>query len=119
MTSEPEREKAASPEDIPRLFMKFVEAGDFAGLATLYEADAILALPAGEVTRGSDAIAEVFRGVFAERAPGGSGGELQPVLRCGDLALTSTRLQGGRVTAEVARRQPDGSWRWVIDQPDM
>jgi len=35
----------------------------------------------------------------------------------GDLALTSTRLPGGGATVEVARRQPDGSWRWVIDQP--
>jgi hypothetical protein len=23
------------------------------------------------------------------------------------------------VTAEVARRQPDGSWKWVIDNPDF
>jgi hypothetical protein len=32
------------------------------------------------------------------------------------LALGSTRLNDGGVTAEVARRQPDGTWRWVIDQ---
>ena len=37
-------------------------------------------------------------------------------LRHGALALTSTRLPGGGATVEVARRQPDGSWRWVIDQ---
>jgi len=42
-----------------------------------------------------------------------------PVIRHGDLALTSTRLPGGGATAEVARRQPDGSWRWVIDQPAL
>ncbi|HLW58288.1 MAG TPA: hypothetical protein VKV57_00005 [bacterium] len=41
--------------------------------------------------------------------------EQRPALRCGDLALTSTRFAGG-VTAEVARRQPDGTWLWVIDQ---
>lgn len=43
-------------------------------------------------------------------------GESQPALRSGDLALTSTRFDGG-ATAEVARRQPDGTWLWVIDQP--
>jgi hypothetical protein len=32
------------------------------------------------------------------------------------LALTSTRLPDGTVTAEVARRQNDGTWQWVIDQ---
>jgi hypothetical protein len=25
-------------------------------------------------------------------------------------------LPGGGATVEIARRQPDGSWRWVIDQ---
>ncbi len=35
---------------------------------------------------------------------------------CGDLALTSTRLPDGTVTAEIARRQSDGTWLWVIDQ---
>jgi len=37
-------------------------------------------------------------------------------LICGDLAITSTRLPDGTVTAEVARRQTDGTWRWVIDR---
>ena len=119
MVSDEGREKAKSPEDIPRLFRQFVAAGDFAGLATLYELDAVLALPAGRQTRGNEAIAEVFRQVFAKRPAGGSGGALQPVLHCGDLALTSTRLADGRVTAEIARQQGDGSWRWVIDQPSV
>lgn len=34
----------------------------------------------------------------------------------GDLALTSTVLPDGTVTAKVARRQLDGTWLWVIDQ---
>ncbi len=42
-----------------------------------------------------------------------------PALCHGDLALTSTRLAGGSATAEVARRQPDGSWLWIIDQPNV
>jgi hypothetical protein len=45
------------------------------------------------------------------------GGEQRPALRNGDLALTSTLLVGGGATVEVARRQPDGTWLWVIDQP--
>src|SRR5215470_8683023 len=35
----------------------------------------------------------------------------------GDLALTSTRLPDGCITAEIARRQADGTWWWAIDQP--
>jgi hypothetical protein len=42
-------------------------------------------------------------------------GDQRPVIISGDLALTSTRLLDGSVTAEVARRQGDGTWLWVID----
>lgn len=120
MTSNIERPQAQNPEDIPRLFIEFVKAGDFDGLATLYEDSSVLALPTGEIATGSQAIA----GVFAERFAGqqsfdASGPQLQPVLRCGDLALTSTRMPDGRTTVEVARQQADGSWRWVIDQPKI
>ncbi len=40
------------------------------------------------------------------------------VLMYGELALTSTRIPEG-ATAEVARRQPDGAWLWMIDQPNV
>jgi len=46
-------------------------------------------------------------------------GEPQPALRNGDIALTSTRLTGGEAAVEVARRQPDGTWLWAIDQPNV
>lgn len=119
MTTDIEREKAYEPEDIPRLFMSFAQAGDFEGLATLFEDDAVLALPPGEVTTGSQAIAAVFAKRFSGHQSFDSADFQQlPVLRCGDLALTSTRVSSGRTTIEVARRQTDGSWRWVIDQPD-
>jgi hypothetical protein len=35
------------------------------------------------------------------------------------LALTSTRLADGTVTGEVARRQADGTWLWVLDRFSM
>jgi hypothetical protein len=50
------------------------------------------------------------------RDPPGAG-EPRSTLRAGDLALTSTRLDDGAVTVEVARRRPDGTWRWIIDEP--
>ncbi|MGH9055111.1 MAG: YybH family protein [Acidimicrobiales bacterium] len=119
MADSPERERAMTPEDIPRLFVQLVEAGDWDGLVTLYEPDAILARGDGEIVHGNTAIAATFAQGFRGQPLDVSGNELQPVLRAGDLALTSTRRRDGRVTAEVAHRQPDGSWRWVIDQPDV
>ena len=43
-------------------------------------------------------------------------GEQRPALICGELAMTSTRSRDGSVTQEVARRQSDGTWLWVIDK---
>ncbi len=48
-----------------------------------------------------------------------NGQKWEPARDPEDLALTSSRLANGRVTVEVARRQPDGSWLWAIDQPNI
>jgi len=45
-------------------------------------------------------------------------GKPTPALVLGDLALTNTVL-GVTATAEVAQRHADGSWRWIIDRPDI
>jgi ketosteroid isomerase-like protein len=109
-----EREPARRPEDLGRFFVARANAGDLEGLVALYEPDAVLARPGGEPAAGTDAIRQAL-GRFLAGNPTISGTS-QPALRFGDLALTSTRFDGG-ATAEVARRQPDGTWRWVIDQP--
>jgi hypothetical protein len=46
-----------------------------------------------------------------------SPGRQHPALVSGDLALTASTLTTGEMTVEIARRQPDGSWLWVVDQP--
>ncbi|MFE7995503.1 DUF4440 domain-containing protein, partial [Streptomyces shenzhenensis] len=45
-----EYEKAAKPEDITRLFVERANAHDAAGVAALYEEEAVLAYPPGSVT---------------------------------------------------------------------
>jgi ketosteroid isomerase-like protein len=109
-----ERKRAAQPEDLGRFFVQRANAGDLDGLVALYEPDALLAVPGGTPAAGADAIRQALRR-FLDGRPTVSG-ESQTALRFGDLALTSTRFDGG-ATAEVARRQPDGTWLWVIDQP--
>jgi hypothetical protein len=43
-----------------------------------------------------------------------------PTLVSGDLALTSTPPKDGAgARAQVVRRQPDGSWLRVLDQPEF
>jgi ketosteroid isomerase-like protein len=106
---------AARPEDLGRLFLELANAGDVDGLVGLYEPAAVLAFPPGQLTAGHEAIREAYAKVLASRPS--FTGEPQPALANGDWALTSTRLPDGGATAEVAHRQPDGTWRWLIDQP--
>lgn len=109
---------AVEPEHLERLFVARVNAGDVDGLLALYEPDAVMAHEGGQVAVGHDALRQVFAAMVA------SGvqltlGDQQPVLRFGDLAMTSTHLADGGITAEVSRHQPDGTWRWVIDWWDV
>jgi ketosteroid isomerase-like protein len=118
MTASQERKPAARPEDLGAFFLERANAGDVEGLVALYEPDAVLASPPGQVAIGHEQIRKVYAELLADRPRFSSAGQ-QPVIRNGDLALTSTRLPGGGVTVEIARRQPDGTWRWVIDQPSV
>ncbi|MBO0832594.1 MAG: nuclear transport factor 2 family protein [Actinobacteria bacterium] len=114
-----DREQAREPEDLARLFVERVNAGDAAGLAELYEPGAVLGFPPGQETVGRDAIRTVYEQLVAS-APHFEVEEPLPSLRFGDLALTSTRPAdntGGRV--QVARRQPDGTWLRIIDRPEL
>jgi ketosteroid isomerase-like protein len=113
------REGAREPEDLARLFVQRALEGDAAGLAELYEPDAVLAYPPGQETVGRDAIRGVMERMLAA-APEFKPEEPLPTLRFGDLALTSTRPAdntGGRV--QVARRQPDGLWLRIMDRPEI
>lgn len=110
-------ERAAHPEDLSRLILERLNAGDVDGLVALYEPDAVLALPDGHIATGSDEIRRAYQHLVADRPF--EPGTQRPTLRSADLALTSTGLANGLVTVEVARRQPDGTWLWVIDQPNV
>lgn len=109
---------AARPEDLGEFFIQRANAGDVEGVVALYEPGAVLALPAGRTATGHDEIRRFYAELLAARPVLSAGGQ-RPPLRNGDLAITSTRLPGGGTTVEVARRQPDGTWLWVIDQPAL
>ncbi|MER6583492.1 nuclear transport factor 2 family protein [Nonomuraea sp. NPDC001023] len=112
-------EKAMQPEDITRLFVERSNAGDAAGVAALYEEDAVLAYPPGSRTVGRAAIQELWEKVLAGR-PHFEPEQPLPTLVSGDLALTSTPPKDGSgARAQVVRRQPDGSWLRVLDQPEF
>lgn len=116
---------ATTPSDMHRLFEEAFNAGDLGALLDLYEPDAALIAQPGAIAKGLDQIGPALQGFLD------IGGHMvldtKVALEVGDIAylanrwsLTGTDSDGspvnmGSMTAEVARRQPDGSWRYVID----
>jgi len=98
-----DRKPVYDPQQLEPLLVSRQHAGDVDGMTALFEPDAVIDCGGGNLLRGKDAI----RSYYAEIVASGR--------KC-DLALTSTRLPDGDVTSEVARRQGDGSWLWVIDR---
>ncbi|AOT60560.1 MULTISPECIES: YybH family protein [Streptomyces] len=112
-------EKAVRPEDLTRLFVERSNAGDATGVAALYEEGAVMAYPPGRTTVGREAIRALWERVLADR-PRFEPEPPLPTLVGGDLALTSTPPRDGAgARAQVVRRQPDGSWLRVLDQPEF
>lgn len=107
-------ESALKPEDLSRLFFERANAGDVEGVVALYEAGAVLTFAPGQVAVGTEAIRRVYAELLA--SPPAFTGVVRPVIRNGDIAITST-TRAGNATVEVARRQADGTWLWAIDQP--
>ena len=106
---------AKEPNDLERFFVERANAGDVEGLVALYEPDATLACGDGEVVVGLDQIRKFFVKFLASR-PYLSPSAQAPALCSANVALTSSRLDNGDITAEIARRQPDGTWLWAVDQ---
>ncbi|MGI8757517.1 MAG: YybH family protein [Acidimicrobiales bacterium] len=112
---------AEAPEAIHGRVQAAFNAGDLEGLVALYEPDAQMMTPDG-VAVGTEAIRENWAFLLSL----GATMELTTryAMRNEDLALlrndyrvTGPDLDLTGSTAEVARRQPDGTWRYVIDHP--
>jgi uncharacterized protein (TIGR02246 family) len=116
---------ATTPEQIHRLFEEAFNAGDLDTLMELYEPDAALIAQPGSLAEGSEQAHAALQGLLALK--GHITLDTRLVVTVGELAylvntgsLTGTGPDGnpvalGATTAEVARRQADGTWRYVID----
>ena len=118
---------ARTPEDLDRLFADALNSGDLEALMRLYEPQAALRPAPDQVVQGHAAIRAALSGFLAMKPTI----ELSPKIlgQSGDVALVSAEwtLRGtgpdgapvqmsGR-SAEVARRQADGTWLFAIDTP--
>jgi ketosteroid isomerase-like protein len=104
-----------------------INAGNLDALMPLYESEAAFASQPGSLSHGLPGVRESLAGFIAMK--GTLDLKMTRVLQASDLALvvgvwsfTGTGPDGGAVkltghNADVLRRQADGSWRFVIDNP--
>jgi len=117
-----------SPEACDRLFVEHFNAGDLDALLSLYEPACSLVRRDGSLARGHAEIREVLGRLIAVSAPMRSdivkvvpgGHDLAMVYN--DWRMSGQRADGQPVEAggkalEVVRRQPDGTWRFILDDP--
>lgn len=118
---------ALKPEEMHRLFAEALNAGKMDALLALYEPGASLVPQPGQLVTGTGGIRQAL-GAFLGMKPTIQL-ETRKVVQAGDIALLygkwtlkGTGPDGKPVSmagqsTEVARRQPDGTWRYVVDNP--
>jgi uncharacterized protein (TIGR02246 family) len=116
------------PAAIHEEFEKAFNAADLEALGALYEPEAILASGSGGAAVGPVAIREAYRG-FLELKPQIRVQTLEVLEAPGGIAMlhgkweiTERQPDGAEVrrqarNTEVVRRQADGRWLFVIDNP--
>jgi uncharacterized protein (TIGR02246 family) len=113
---------ARNPEEICRLFQKHMAEGNLEALLGIYDAEAVFLSQSGELKKGRDGLREVLTPLAAAKTKFDF--SVIQIIQSGDVALMHTlwRVDSTAQTPsmhaiEVARRQHDGTWRWIIGDP--
>lgn len=118
---------AKTPQELQSLFVAAFNSSDLDALLALYEPNAALATQSGVPQVGTDKLEDSFRTIIGMK--GKMAIDTTYAVETDDIALLrgswsmeSLTPVGKAVTMkgqsiEVARRQPDGSWLFVIDHP--
>jgi uncharacterized protein (TIGR02246 family) len=122
--------EARTPADVDRIFGERVNAGDVDGIVALYEPGATLVTQDAGTLVGHAAIRE-YMAILPTLKPRMDMGTIHVVQMTDDLALAhhdwhcglvmpdgSASSLSGKAT-EVMRRQANGSWRFLLDDPHM
>ena len=112
---------AKRPEEICHLFQQAMAAGDLDAVLSVYDPEAVFLNQSRDVTNGREGLRQELAPLVARRTRFDF--TIKEVVEAGDIALMHTEWtvsgpQQMKVYAiEVARRQPDGTWRWLIGDP--
>jgi uncharacterized protein (TIGR02246 family) len=116
-----------TPEEVLKSIVDGINTGNLDALMPLYESNAAFAAQPGNLAKGLAGVREALTGFIAMK--GKLDLKVTRVLEAGGLALvigvwsfTGTGPDGQPVklaskSADVLRRQADGSWCFVIDNP--
>ena len=111
---------AKSPEEICHLFKQYMAEGDLDSALSVYDQEAVFLNRSGEVKEG-EALRRELATFAAVKATFDF--DIKRVIQSGDIALMHTEWKVSApepmsvYAIEVARRQPDGTWRWLIGDP--
>jgi uncharacterized protein (TIGR02246 family) len=120
---------ASNPEDCDRMLLAALESGDIEMSVALYEPSAVLFSKSGRLMNGHEeirnnnelliALKPTFSIEFIKTAISGDGTIATNRMKA---RMTGTNAEGKKIeglihTLEVLRKQPDGSWRFIIDDP--
>jgi len=117
----------AGPIDVISRLMDAINSGDLETAAALYEPGAVMVVQPGKLARGSAQLREALAGFIALEPTLTS--EAHEVIEAGDVAqcvsrwtLRGTDPAGNALvlageSSDILRRQEDGRWLIVLDNP--
>ena len=117
----------ATPEQVLESIVTGINSGNLESLLPLYESEAAFASEPGSLAHGAPGISEALTGFISMK--GKLALDVTRVLEVDDLALVTgvwtfhgtgpdgEPVQLAAKNADVLRRQGDGTWRFVIDNP--
>jgi uncharacterized protein (TIGR02246 family) len=119
---------AKTPEDVHKLFLEAINAGHKGVLLDLYEANASVVSQPGQIVSGRNAINAVLAQFISINTQFQFESDIKAV-SAGDVAVLHTKwtatatppngetLNLAGTTADVVRRQADGTWQMLIHNP--
>ena len=118
---------AQTPEECDAMFEKYVNESNLDALVALYEPEAALCIPPGQVAIGTAAIRAALKPMFDAAFQVKC--NVTQTFTSGEIAATYNNWTGtakgpngdemsfSGKAIEICHRQPDGTWKFAIDDP--